>query len=102
MRSREQLAALADGDEAPQPETSRAAVGGPDTLPDFRGLSLREAIDLMRRQHLSLEPDIRGSGTIVAQEPAPGAKTQRLSKLRLILAASGKRVESPGDGHAAR
>ncbi len=41
------------------------------TLPDFAGLSLREALALAHQRALNL--DVKGSGWVVGQDPAPGA-----------------------------
>ncbi|SRR5579875_61990 len=41
------------------------------TLPDFAGLSLREALALAHQRALNL--DVKGSGWVVAQDPPPGA-----------------------------
>lgn len=41
-------------------------------VPDFRGLSLAEALELARRAGLALE--VAGTGLAVSQEPSPGAQ----------------------------
>lgn len=40
------------------------------TVPDFRGMSLRRAMDTAREAQLTL--DIRGAGRVIAQDPLPG------------------------------
>lgn len=52
-------------------------------VPDFRGLSLREAIGKVR--HLRLPVEMRGHGYVVKQSPAPGAALGTAQKLTLEL-----------------
>jgi cell division protein FtsI (penicillin-binding protein 3) len=44
--------------------------GGPQ-MPDFKGLSFRQVLELMEEQKLNI--DFRGRGRVVEQSPAPGA-----------------------------
>jgi cell division protein FtsI (penicillin-binding protein 3) len=48
-----------------------AATTSPAELPDFAGLSLRQALALAHQRALNL--DVKGSGWVVAQDPPPGA-----------------------------
>jgi cell division protein FtsI (penicillin-binding protein 3) len=54
--------------------------------PDFRGASLRHALDIARRIGVNLE--VKGDGYVVAQEPAPGSSIRR-SPIKLTLAPAG-------------
>jgi cell division protein FtsI (penicillin-binding protein 3) len=46
------------------------------TTPDFRGASLRHALEIARKLGVNLE--VHGDGYVVAQEPAPGTRLPRL------------------------
>jgi cell division protein FtsI (penicillin-binding protein 3) len=65
----------------------------PGVMPDLRGLMLGEAFDMLKRSGVTFEPEVRGSGRIVAQEPAPGTKTKSNGKLHLQLASAAQRSE---------
>jgi len=54
-------------------------------MPDLTGLSLRAALDEMRRYSGSL--DIHGSGRVVGQNPEPGRDLSTVESCSLILAA---------------
>jgi beta-lactam-binding protein with PASTA domain len=55
------------------------------TLPDFHGLSLRDAVARARWFGLPLE--VRGAGWVVNQDPGPGIVLTGVRRLRLDLAA---------------
>lgn len=56
----------------------------PGRLPDFRGLSLRESIHLATGRY-GLSPAVHGSGTVVDQNPRPGAPIRTVHRLELFL-----------------
>lgn len=59
-------------------ESAGALTAEPALTPNFIGLSLRGALALARS--LELNPDLDGTGYVVAQEPAPGtAKTNNIT-----------------------
>jgi len=53
-------------------------------FPSFRGLSLRRALELARRQGLEVT-EIRGTGFVSEQEPLPGTAFEAARPLRLYL-----------------
>jgi len=57
-----------------------------DTLPDLRGYSLRDAVS--RLSLLGMRSQVQGSGIVVAQHPAAGAKLQRGATCVLRLAST--------------
>jgi cell division protein FtsI (penicillin-binding protein 3) len=66
-------------------------------VPEFRGLSLRAALDLARSRRIDVE--VRGSGYVVSQKPGPGAVLARTpaeltlmekSEVRSLTALTGK------------
>jgi cell division protein FtsI (penicillin-binding protein 3) len=73
------IPAFAEALELPEAKVSPASLpvprraATPGIMPDVRGLSMREVLDLLSASELSLE--YQGSGLAVAQEPAPGART---------------------------
>jgi cell division protein FtsI (penicillin-binding protein 3) len=76
---------------APEPEpaparaaATLAAASARDVVPDLRGLSLREA--WARARAAGLDVDIRGSGWVRTQEPAPGTPLAGERRLALGLA----------------
>ncbi len=78
----------------PLPEA--VAEGG---LPDFRGLSLREAIQQSRR--FGILPSVEGWGRVVGQEPAPGTPTDGLDSIELTLSPATRQslmAEEPSTG----
>jgi cell division protein FtsI (penicillin-binding protein 3) len=64
------------------------------TTPDFRGASLRRALEIARKLGVNLE--VHGDGYVVAQEPAPGTRLPRLP-IRLKFN-SGDALEQPATG----
>jgi cell division protein FtsI (penicillin-binding protein 3) len=62
-----------------------AALDGKAT-PDFRGASLRHALEIARQLGINL--DVKGEGYVIAQEPAAGAALPR-SPIKLQLAPAG-------------
>jgi membrane peptidoglycan carboxypeptidase len=55
----------------------------PARMPDLRGLSAREAANLAARQGLIVE--LKGSGQVVAQTPAPGTELEAVMTCVLTL-----------------
>lgn len=51
------------------------------TLPDFRGITVREA--MRRAQALGLKYEIEGSGVVKSQNPSPGAPIKNIAMLKL-------------------
>lgn len=68
-------------------------------VPDFRGLTLKEALETLKKSQLPFEPEVLGSGKIVSQDPAPGTKSARAHKLKWILASY---RQPKGERHAPR
>jgi hypothetical protein len=62
-----------------------AALSGKAT-PDFRGASLRHALDIARQLRVNIE--VKGQGYVIAQDPAPGTTLPR-SAISLTLAPAG-------------
>ena len=62
-----------DGDEAPPIDADAI------DIPDFRGMSLRHAMDTARDAQLTL--DIRGAGKVIAQDPPPGKAADNVKVL---------------------
>lgn len=53
------------------------------TMPDLRGLTLRQALASARR--LGVLPEVDGWGTVVSQKPAPGEPIDESTRLTLVL-----------------
>ncbi|HTM09189.1 MAG TPA: penicillin-binding protein [Verrucomicrobiae bacterium] len=68
-----------------QHRTERASVGAEDdvNVPDFIGLSLREAVERARAMKIRVE--MRGNGYVVKQSPVPGAAWGKDGTLTLNL-----------------
>ena len=64
-------------------ERSAAAEEGEPAVPDFTGLSLREAVEKARA--LKIKVEMRGNGYVVKQSPAPGAVWGKDGTLTLSL-----------------
>jgi hypothetical protein len=60
------------------------AVPTPGVMPDVRGLSMREVLDLLAPAEMSLE--YVGSGLAVSQDPPPGAGTSQGQLARVVFA----------------
>jgi cell division protein FtsI (penicillin-binding protein 3) len=78
------------GDEAELNEAESDASDTPRSrgvVPDFRGLTLREALDTLKKSELRMQPEIVGSGKVIAQDPMPGSKPKS-QVLKLVLASS--------------
>jgi cell division protein FtsI (penicillin-binding protein 3) len=71
-----------------------AALNGKAT-PNFRGASLRHALDIARQLGINLE--VKGQGYVVLQEPAPGTTLPR-SPIKLRLAPAGISNREPAAG----
>ena len=72
---------------APRPSPVRASERSPSaaTIPDFTGMGVGRALEVARQVGLRLE--IRGSGLVVGQEPAPGSpRYSPVCQLRLAPA----------------
>ena len=76
----------------PEPEVALSALGAPlspqkTRVPDLAGLTARSTI--RRIVASELEPELRGSGRVVAQQPVAGAIVRRGARVRVTLAPSG-------------
>lgn len=61
---------------------------GKENLPDFHGLTIEEAIALIKREQIWLDADIQGSGRVIAQEPRAGTHIKNLKRVRLVLSSA--------------
>jgi beta-lactam-binding protein with PASTA domain len=52
------------------------------TMPDIKGLSVREAIGRLSNSYLNIS--VSGSGVVVQQEPSPGDKISKGKKCVII------------------
>jgi len=68
----------------------------PTRMPDLRGLSAREAATLAARQGLIVE--LKGSGWVVAQAPAPGTELEAVMACVLTLSRSSGGEGTPVGG----
>lgn len=72
---------------APQVERKSGPVGqkadGASEVPDFVGLSLREAV--AKARELKLRVELRGTGYVVEQSPSAGANAAKIGALTLNL-----------------
>ncbi|MQA30947.1 MAG: PASTA domain-containing protein, partial [Luteitalea sp.] len=69
---------------AESPTTLDVIVGeAPDTMPDVRGMSARDAMRRLAR--LGLSPKLQGDGFVWSQTPDPGAPIRDGAECRLIL-----------------
>ncbi|MDR1315193.1 MAG: transpeptidase family protein [Deltaproteobacteria bacterium] len=73
--------AVPGAEGAAGPSGPRMAV--PGVMPDVKGLSMREVLDLLSPSELSLE--YQGSGLAVSQEPAPGTRTSPGQLARVVF-----------------
>ncbi len=64
-------------------DSGNASAGDAESLPDFRGLTLREAVQ--RAQDFGVLPEIDGWGRVVSQSPAPGQPLGEGEPFRLAL-----------------
>jgi len=82
----------------PAPAPPPAEPTAPTRMPDLRGLSAREAATLAARQGLIVE--LKGSGRVVAQTPAPGTELEAVMTCVLTLsrAAGGEGPPTGGLG----
>jgi membrane peptidoglycan carboxypeptidase len=69
--------------EAPPVVALGGGAGDPSLLPDLRGLSAREATQVLAQ--LGLTPRLRGAGVVIDQEPAPGSPLERGASCTLVL-----------------
>jgi len=63
-------------------ETGAETAGGPATVPDVRGMSLRRAINRLVVEDFDIK--VRGSGVVVEQVPAAGQKIQPGATVHLV------------------
>ena len=84
LAASEQAAAEAEDDE---PRASVKVPAGKAVVPDVRGLAARSAI--RRIADSELEPDMKGSGLVVAQTPRAGSVVRRGARVRVMLAPPG-------------
>ncbi len=75
----------------PQPPSAGPLVGEPHRMPDLRGRSAREAALHAARRGLLVE--LRGSGRVVDQSPAPGAEI-RAGQLSIFVLEPQAKIES--------
>jgi beta-lactam-binding protein with PASTA domain len=57
-------------------------------MPDLLGLAARSVVRTL--SELSLFPELRGSGTAVAQQPRAGSIVKRGARVRVVLAPPGR------------
>ena len=69
--------------------TDHAGSGG---IPDFSGLSLRRALAIAHRYGLDLE--VKGSGYVIAQDPAPYAPFVH-APVKVTLASEPEQAQAP-------
>jgi membrane peptidoglycan carboxypeptidase len=69
--------------DAGEPIVSLVADGPPGTVPDFSGLSAREAV--RRIVKLGMNARVSGDGFVVSQDPAPGLPIEDDGVCRLVL-----------------
>jgi cell division protein FtsI/penicillin-binding protein 2 len=69
--------------DAGEPIVSLVADGPPGTVPDFSGLSAREAV--RRIVKLGMSARVSGDGFVVSQDPAPGLPIEDDGVCRLVL-----------------
>jgi cell division protein FtsI (penicillin-binding protein 3) len=77
------------GGPLPEPPSARSASARPagSVMPDLRGLGLKAALEACGE--LELAPEVDGSGRVVAQRPAPGARLKTGARCRLELRRDG-------------
>jgi beta-lactam-binding protein with PASTA domain len=64
-------------------------------MPDLRGLPAREAANRAARQGLIVE--LKGSGRVVAQSPAPGTELEAVMTCVLTLSRTSGREGAPAE-----
>jgi hypothetical protein len=67
----------------PKKENNEAFAGGAGAVPDFVGLSLREAVEKARSMNVKVQ--MHGNGYVVKQAPAPGGRWNEAAVLVLNL-----------------
>jgi cell division protein FtsI (penicillin-binding protein 3) len=73
-----------------EPVVSLVSNAGPNTMPDLRGLSARDAMRTLTK--LGLSPSMSGQGVVLAQDPLPGTPIEGVETCRLQL---GRRPSAP-------
>lgn len=79
-KKKDQQIAVAEAEPAPEKE---AVEKGESAVPDVRALPLRQAVVALHAE--SLVGEVRGSGIVVSQDPAPGKAVSHGSVVRLQL-----------------
>jgi cell division protein FtsI (penicillin-binding protein 3) len=82
---------IANGDDPPALKPVRATAmltslreqTGPSVMPDVRGLSARDALNVLTA--VGLSPRVAGSGFVVSQTPLPGAPVDGVSSSAIEL-----------------
>jgi len=69
--------------DASEPVVSLVADGPPGTVPDFSGLSAREAV--RRIVKLGMNASVAGDGFVISQDPAPGLPIEDDGVCHLVL-----------------
>ena len=77
----------------PAPPPAPVGPVEPSRMPDLRGLSAREAATLAAREGLIVE--LKGSGRVVAQTPAPGTELEAVMTCVLTLSRTALREGTP-------
>ncbi len=67
---------------------------GTGSAPDLRGLGARAAV--RRAEEAGLELNVKGSGVVVAQEPAAGAPVPAGKRIKIVLASTTNQVHAAG------
>jgi cell division protein FtsI (penicillin-binding protein 3) len=75
--------------DAVEPEAAPAAAVQAGVVPDLRGLDMREAV-ARAAAALGRRPEVRGSGRVVDQTPAPGTPAARGNRCVILCAVRGK------------
>lgn len=83
-KAQQKAVARADADAAPEKSVEPEKVDkGESSVPDVRSMPLRDAVIALHAR--SLVAEVRGSGIVVAQEPAPGKAIAHGSTVRIVL-----------------
>ena len=76
------------------PIVSLVADGASDSVPDVRGMSAREAVQMLVKVGMSARAS--GDGVVVSQEPEPGTALEQGGVCRLVLRRSSKPSDLAG------
>lgn len=92
LKKKEQRQAVTE--VGPAPTTAEQGVDkGESAVPDVRSLPLRQAVMALHAE--SLVPEVRGSGIVVSQDPAPGRAVSHGAVVRIDL--EKRRFEEEGE-----